>query len=661
MPSSASKFKPGTRARAARRNAANTDSPSIPDTPSSPAGSPSPLTERPTAASLADPIVRLGGLLIGSASSILLLGTLLYVSPRFLEPVYGNVFASLYFRPALVTCYALGSLTASWLMGRCAQARTAPAVHRTLLATAAELLAWSTLALPLSLEALRWLFPYRLTFGPWLGPHITQLGHAYPLAVLAGAVGAVATELAFAGPTWAAIAAQAPSRMGLQSTVIRLSLLALRTALAFTLARVVVDRAGFTTPIHTCSTVLGLTFQTVLASALLYLLDAASTPATPTETSTAPNVGRGRPHSTGWSRKAVPLVVALILIARARLREPVCIPGLIPDYHAKSADFTVLDRAESVTGWVSVIDNQHDGYLALRGGNSLIGGRWKRPTESIFLVFYSMEGARLLNPPYRQSSPVAKGVTDAPTAPRGLQIGLGVGIIADSLQRGGFQMDIVEIDPAVYRFAREYFGLAELHGVYLQDGRAFIEQGNLTDAYDYVFHDVFTGGSVPATLFSVEALTHIRRILKPSGILALNIVGSQRPPLNRALFFVWKTLTAVFPHVGCHAEESDDANHVVNMIFFASVERALPTGRPGVFRTPTREELGDVYLRREAYRLLRERPLVDLGMTLNSSQLAELAPVTDAHNPLASQQIGSAEQHWQNMNKILPPETWEVY
>mgnify|MGYP001599983219 CR=1 FL=1 len=81
-------------------------------------------------------------------------------------------------------------------------------------------------------------------------------------------------------------------------------------------------------------------------------------------------------------------------------------------------------------------------------------------------------------------------------------------------------VDIVEIDPMVYKYAREYFGMPEPRHAFLEDGRGVIERAD-DAAYDYILHDVFTGGSVSKRLFSLEFIREIRRVLKPDGVLTL--------------------------------------------------------------------------------------------------------------------------------------------
>lgn len=81
-------------------------------------------------------------------------------------------------------------------------------------------------------------------------------------------------------------------------------------------------------------------------------------------------------------------------------------------------------------------------------------------------------------------------------------------------------VDVVEIDPVVIDYAMQFFNFPVPRAVYIEDGREYIKNAP-ADTYDYVLHDVFTGGSAPPHLFSLEALQHIKRIMKPDGILSV--------------------------------------------------------------------------------------------------------------------------------------------
>ena len=74
-----------------------------------------------------------------------------------------------------------------------------------------------------------------------------------------------------------------------------------------------------------------------------------------------------------------------------------------------SANLTVLARTESLTGYLSVMDNSYAGYRVLRCDHSLLGGDWLEPPkgfehlssggkEPIYPVFVMLEAVRLVRP-----------------------------------------------------------------------------------------------------------------------------------------------------------------------------------------------------------------------------------------------------------------------
>jgi len=111
--------------------------------------------------------------------------------------------------------------------------------------------------------------------------------------------------------------------------------------------------------------------------------------------------------------------------------------------------------------------------------------------------------------------------------------GLGTGISANAFARHNMETTILEIDPAVYDAARQYFGLSDpgSNNVFLQDARewvrtrrAMIETEGVSAVrvkYDVVVHDCFSGGGVPEHLFSIEFWNDLKTILSSEGVVAV--------------------------------------------------------------------------------------------------------------------------------------------
>lgn len=85
----------------------------------------------------------------------------------------------------------------------------------------------------------------------------------------------------------------------------------------------------------------------------------------------------------------------------------------------------------------------------------------------------------------------------------------------------------MEIDPAVYSAARTYFGLPDPGEgkVFLEDARGWVikrrDSGTPQEGLDIVIHDCFSGGGVPAHLFTLEFFEELKSIIKPDGIVAI--------------------------------------------------------------------------------------------------------------------------------------------
>ena len=124
--------------------------------------------------------------------------------------------------------------------------------------------------------------------------------------------------------------------------------------------------------------------------------------------------------------------------------------------------------------------------------------------------------------------------------------GVGVGIALDAFISHGLHTTAVEIDPAVYRFARDYFALSKPDEVYLEDARGWVSKRATTRRqqlrhganvdtddirYDFVLHDCFSGGGVPPHLFTIEFWEDLKQILDPTGVIAVVCIISPLPPI----------------------------------------------------------------------------------------------------------------------------------
>lgn len=108
-----------------------------------------------------------------------------------------------------------------------------------------------------------------------------------------------------------------------------------------------------------------------------------------------------------------------------------------------------------------------------------------------------------------------------------LVIGLGGGSIPATFRElfPESWIDAVEIDEAVVRVAKKYFGFSESENlkVTVSDARVFVRRASLRQKkYDFVVLDAFNGEYIPEHLMTVEFLQEIKAITLPGGVIVAN-------------------------------------------------------------------------------------------------------------------------------------------
>ncbi len=114
-----------------------------------------------------------------------------------------------------------------------------------------------------------------------------------------------------------------------------------------------------------------------------------------------------------------------------------------------------------------------------------------------------------------------------PEPKRILIIGLGGGSLpmtfADLFPSA--KIDVVEIDEAVVKVAREYFFFEENENttVYVDDGRPFIKRASIRrQSYDYIILDAFSGDYIPEHMLTQEFLEEVKSIMTEDAVLVAN-------------------------------------------------------------------------------------------------------------------------------------------
>lgn len=248
------------------------------------------------------------------------------------------------------------------------------------------------------------------------------------------------------------------------------------------------------------------------------------------------------------SIKSLIVTIAVVVLGAAML------PVVIASDHTVTNDNDLQTRfeQESLYGWVRVIDKPKENIRLLTVDASTIGA------ASI------SHGENLLT--YQKI--VALIPQLLPDIKKALLIGQGAGHMAMTLKQHGVITDTLEIDPAVAEAAQKYFDFEPNGKTIIGDARYEIRQ--LQGSYDFIILDVFTGGSEPSHLLTVETLQQLSGLLSKQGMLALNFVSFSDNGKNPALNSVAKTLAQVFPHQQVFVSNLDDDFN--DFIFLATHE-----------------------------------------------------------------------------------------
>lgn len=331
-------------------------------------------------------------------------------------------------------------------------------------------------------------------------------------------------------------------------------------------------------------------------------------------------------------------------------------------------NFTLLARQESLTGYVSVIENHADNaFRLLRCDHSLLGGEWlvtpeaykkgQRQRESIFAVFVLLEAVRLIEP-ISPSTPVIDNKQKS-----ALVIGLGIGTAPNAMIAHGINTTIVELDPVVHHYATKYFNLSPDHTAVIDDAVSYVSTTSVTNAgsFDYIIHDVFTGGAEPVSLFTTEFMRGLYNLLTPDGVVAINYAGDLTLGSTK---LVLNTIHAVFPACRLFRDTpAPDAQipeepDFINMVVFC-VKNDHGRGKRAVqFRDATYEDfLGSIarknFLQPQKelevkYEYVSEKKG---GRVMGKKDVGELEKFHEE----------GAVSHWKIMRTVLPDGVWEMW
>ena len=141
------------------------------------------------------------------------------------------------------------------------------------------------------------------------------------------------------------------------------------------------------------------------------------------------------------------------------------------------------------------------------------------------------------------------------------------------------RIDVAEIDPAVTRVAKRWFGLPRSGRVKTvnQDARWFAMRAAEEGVYDAIFIDAFNDLSVPYHLTTREMTARLHELLRADGVLAANVIDDYGD--GRFLASYTRTMQSVFgaPKVAVVAEVAEDLQSDRSTFVVAGTRGAMPS------------------------------------------------------------------------------------
>ncbi|KAK2750432.1 hypothetical protein FQN57_003912 [Myotisia sp. PD_48] len=358
------------------------------------------------------------------------------------------------------------------------------------------------------------------------------------------------------------------------------------------------------------------------------------------------------------SKKLLLVIPSLIFSATLNYHIPLAHTTNVLNARMENDGFALLHRQESVTGYLSVLENTKLGYRVMRCDHSLLGGEWALPPEykdakvrdSVFSVFTTLEAVRLVKKDDGQPrKPDAES--------NALIIGLGIGTTPTALAAHGINTTTVEIDPAVHQLAMDYFNYPRHLKTVTEDALLFVHNAKLqspTPRYDFIVHDVFTGGVEPIDLFTSFFMQGLYDLLTDDGAIVINYAGDLALPTAS---LVVRTIKSVFPscRIFRDHQQREDAKETdyANMVIYCK-----RTSAPLEFREPIEADYLNSPSRKDSLMPVFEVDSTTLANAPDGDQ-SILGP--DVPEALQDWQAKGALGHWKVMRGVLPDGVWEKW
>lgn len=181
---------------------------------------------------------------------------------------------------------------------------------------------------------------------------------------------------------------------------------------------------------------------------------------------------------------------------------------------------------------------------------------------------------------------------------------------------------------------------------------------NAIKHYDYIIHDVFTGGAEPLPLFTDHFLRNMRSLLTSDGVIAVNYAGDLGDSSTKQIL---NTINLAFDRqcrIFRDSEQSSEKEETdfLNMVIFC---KNAADGKLK-FRAPVEADFLGTVSRRH---YLEPQKRLELQFPTEEEMQAETVQTLSRNNlkDFEKKQVESAKRHWKIMRLVVPDFVWELW